>query len=188
MSSGGWGQGGGQGGGWGDAPGGGWGAPPGGVYAPMVVQPQAPLVRYSTRSQSSAFVLAYFLGVFGIDRFYLGHVGLGFLKLFTFGGLGIWAIIDCVLIGTGQMKDAEGLTLARDVPTGNPTKSQSSVMLLSMFGGGLALDRFYLGDTGLAILKLVTCGGFGIWTLFDVIQTGSGKRLDAEGNSLRWDR
>lgn len=43
-------------------------------------------------------LLSYLLGVFGIDRMYLGCWGTGFIKLFTIGGLGIWYMIDLVLI------------------------------------------------------------------------------------------
>lgn len=46
------------------------------------------------KSPSTTILLAYFLGVFGADRFYLGQTGLGIVKLITGGGCGIWALID----------------------------------------------------------------------------------------------
>ena len=41
-------------------------------------------------------------------------------------------------------------------------------LVLSLLVGGLGIDRFYIGDTGLGIGKLVTCGGLGIWTIIDL--------------------
>lgn len=65
----------------------------------------------SNKSQTITLVLSIFLGGLGLDRFYLGHVGLGFLKLITFGGFGIWWLIDIILIASKNVKDSNGLPL-----------------------------------------------------------------------------
>ena len=56
------------------------------------------------KSKTTALVLSILLGGIGVDRFYLGLTGSGILKLITCGGLGLWYIIDIILIATGKLK------------------------------------------------------------------------------------
>ena len=56
----------------------------------------------------------------------------------------------CAMISTVQLKD--------------PTTS----LIVSILAGGLGIDRFMIGDTGLGIGKLITCGGLGIWAIIDI--------------------
>ena len=140
----------------------------------------------SDKSQSTTYLLSAFLGFLGVDRFYLGETGLGLAKLLTFGGLGIWAIIDTFMAGMGLRKDAQGRPLARDSQKGTPEKSQGTTYVLAVFLGVFGADRFYLGQTGLGLVKLLTCGGLGIWVIIDAAMAGMGVRTDAKGNSLVW--
>jgi len=47
-----------------------------------------------------ALVMSIVFGQLGVDRFIMGHVGLGILKLITFGGFGVWWLVDIILIAT----------------------------------------------------------------------------------------
>lgn len=58
-----------------------------------------------------ALLLCFFLGVFGAHRFYVGKIGTGILMLVTLGGLGIWALIDFIIIAVGNFTDKEGLAI-----------------------------------------------------------------------------
>ena len=65
-------------------------------------------INISPKSRMAVTLLAWFLGGFGVHRFYLGKIGTGILMIITFGGLGIWALIDFIFAVTGNMRDKDG--------------------------------------------------------------------------------
>ena len=58
-----------------------------------------------------AILLCFFLGALGVHRFYVGKIGTGILQLITLGGLGIWALVDFIMIVTGNFKDKQGMVI-----------------------------------------------------------------------------
>lgn len=71
--------------------------------------------------------------------------------------------------------------------TGEPysDKDKLTAGLLQLFLGGVGAGRWYMGDTGIAIAQLLTCGGLGIWSLIDGIMMLTGNVRDKYGRPLR---
>ena len=68
-------------------------------------------VQTSPKGFVPTVLLCFFLGAFGVHRFYTGKIGTGILMLLTLGGLGIWALIDFIIIVCGSFKDKNGLPI-----------------------------------------------------------------------------
>ena len=69
------------------------------------------VVQKSEKGFVPTLLLALFLGGLGIHRFFVGKIGTGILQLLTLGGLGIWALIDVIMIAVGAFKDKAGLPI-----------------------------------------------------------------------------
>lgn len=68
--------------------------------------------------------------------------------------------------------------------SGQSDKNYLTTVLLATLLGYFGADRFYLGQTGLGLAKLFTCGGCGIWSLIDSVLVVTGQRKDAQGRTL----
>lgn len=55
-------------------------------------------------NQKTALVISVFFGGFGFDRFYLGYYKVGFFKLISLGGLGVWTVLDIIFIASGYLR------------------------------------------------------------------------------------
>lgn len=76
------------------------------------------------RSYVVTLLLAFFLGGFGIHRFYTGYIWIGVIQLLTAGGCGIWTLIDLIAIALDKYNDADGN------PLDNPNAGCGLIVLL----------------------------------------------------------
>ncbi len=86
--------------------------------------------------------------------------------------------VDMYLIANGKYFDSYQIVHVRDLlldmddskfiqlQSAN-LQNPSTILIVSILAGSLGIDRFMIGDTGMGIGKLLTCGGFGIWAIVD---------------------
>lgn len=79
-------------------------------------QPSVPAAQMTNpgegdKSFVGTFILSWLFGSLGVDRFYVGKIGTGILKLITIGGLGLWVTIDLIMITFGKFRDKQGKKL-----------------------------------------------------------------------------
>lgn len=77
---------------------------------------------------------------------------------------------DCFTIQQMQMIREKLATLPEDKSSlmmSTSFKNSTTMLIISIFLGSYGVDRFILGETGLGVAKLLTCGGCGIWTIID---------------------
>ncbi len=79
-----------------------------GVRQHVSFKPVNPEIAEQRTKWITCLLLCWFLGVFGIHRFYTGHTAIGVVQLLTLGGCGIWYIIDFIIIISGSFKDSQG--------------------------------------------------------------------------------
>ena len=65
----------------------------------------------SEKSFVATLILCLLLGYLGVHRFYVGKVGTGIIQLLTLGGLGIWTLVDLIVIATQKFEDSDGLPI-----------------------------------------------------------------------------
>ncbi len=139
----------------------------------------------SDKGFTGIYILACLLGYLGVHRFMAGKIGTGVAMLLTLGGLGIWSLIDIIMIGLGNFKDKEGRPIVTPPDENMSDKNLGVILVLFLFLGFFAIHRFMAGKIGTGVLFLLTLGGLGIWALIDLFTMASGNFKDKEGRVIR---
>jgi TM2 domain/Protein of unknown function (DUF2510)/GYF domain 2 len=123
-------------------------------------------------------------GPMGTDSFWISAMGQ---EMGPYSGpqLQAMALAKQVTASTQVRAGSGGWFPLGQVPGVFSDKDWTTALVLSLLLGGLGVDQFYLGNTGLGIAKLLTCGGLGIWAIIDVIRIATNSVPDSMGRPLR---
>ena len=119
-----------------------------------------------------------FLGASGANWFMRGKIGLGILKALTFGGAGLWHIIDILNVVVNYDKYGKEFVFT-DGKWGSTSETTQTVrrvnklffIIITWCFGMMGADWFLKGSVALGVLKAITFGGFFIWHVIDMITT-----------------
>ena len=137
--------------------------------------PQEPAGGAYQQAPPSSGADGYFLSVMGQEY---GPYGIGDLA-----GMAVNGQLkgDAPVRGDGQ----QVWFPAAQIPGLFSSREWLTTLLLSVLVGAFGVDRMYLGQTGLGVLKLISCGGLGVWTLIDIVLVATRKLVDVDGRPLR---
>ena len=144
--------------------------------APLAAGSTPPLASAAMNTNASdkiilpAFLLAFFFGVFGAHRFYVGKIGTAILQLCTLGGLGIWSTIDWILILCKAFTDGQGRRMTNWIHPGVTTAQPAA----QASAGGNTIPPLAkvptLGDrTGMITAPAVALMVAGMWKLLSAV-------------------
>ena len=139
----------------------------------------------SDKGFTVVYILAWLIGYLGIHRFMVGKIGSGVAMLLTLGGLGVWWLVDLVMLALGNFKDKEGRPIVTPPEEGMSDKNLGMILVLFIFLAFFGIHRFMAGKVLTGILFIITLGGIGIWALIDLISMASGNFKDKEGRPIR---
>jgi hypothetical protein len=118
----------------------------------------------------AVFFLSFMWGTFGVDRFYLGKIGTGILKLVTFGGFGVWVLIDLVLVMAGSMRDKQGRPM-REFVRYKKFASRTVLIFALVLGAVMLIGGVALIYAATQIINVLTHGNPA--NLTNLLQGGS---------------